>query len=70
MQNEGLTKGFIIKLFGVVLVFLGALDSMLTWRGGLAPSDFHFWLIAAGLLLYGIGAVRRGASDPRSERGE
>ena len=69
MQNEGLTKGFIIKLFGVVLVFLGALDSMLTWRGGLAPSDFHFWLIAAGLLLYGIGAVRRGINDPRPEGG-
>ena len=69
MQNEGLTKGFIIKLFGVVLVFLGALDSMLTWRGGFAPSDFHFWLIAAGLLLYGIGAVRHGFNDPRPERG-
>ena len=58
MQNEGLTKGFIIKLFGVVLIFLGAMDSMLSWRGGFAVGDFYLALIAAGVLVYGLGAIR------------
>ncbi len=50
-------KGAIIKLLGVVLVFLGAMDSMLAWRGGFAASDFYAVLILAGLALYAIGAV-------------
>jgi|ETNmetMinimDraft_16_1059900.scaffolds.fasta_scaffold580657_2 hypothetical protein len=51
-------KGAIIKLFGVVLIFLGAMDSMLSWRGGFAVGDFYLALIAAGVLVYGLGAIR------------
>lgn len=68
-EREGLNKGFIIKLFGVVLVFLGALDSMLSWRGGFAPSNFYFWLIGGGLLLYAAGAIRQGRQTQKSRRG-
>ena len=67
-ERDGLNKGFIIKLFGVVLVFLGALDSMLSWRGGFAPSNFYFWLIGGGLLLYAAGAIRRGRQIENSQR--
>ncbi len=55
------------RLFGVVLVFLGMLDSLLSWRGGMTPGVFHVLLIVAGLSLYFIGAVRRRtAIQPRN----
>lgn len=56
------------RLFGVILVFLGMLDSLLSWRGGMTPSGFHVLLVAAGLFLLFIGAVRRrNAIQPRNE---
>ena len=51
-------KGSIIKLFGVVLIFLGAMDSMLSWRGGFAVEDFYIGLLAAGVVIYALGAIR------------
>lgn len=51
-------KGVVTRLFGVVLIALGALDSMLSWRGGLVDSDFPFVLLAAGAFAYAIGAIR------------
>ena len=72
MGQDGTRKGAIVKLFGVVLIFLGVLDSMLSWRGGSSVSAFYVWLIACGLLLYAAGAIRQGARSgaPRLERGE
>jgi len=61
MKNESGNAGSITKLFGVILVFLGALDSMLAWRGGFALNAFYIALIACGIFLYAIGAVRRGS---------
>lgn len=51
-------KGVKTKLMGVVLVFLGLMDSMLSWRGGVELSDFYLLLIAAGLGLYLVGSIR------------
>ena len=65
MENDEPGKGAILKLFGVVLIFLGALDSMLSWRGGFAVSDFYVFLIASGVLLYVVGAIRRGSGNRR-----
>lgn len=65
---DGARKGFILRLFGVVLVFLGTLDAMLSWRGGFPPSTFYFWLIGAGLLLYAVGAVRRAPQPSANAR--
>jgi hypothetical protein len=67
--RDGLAKGFIIKLFGVVLIFLGTLDAMLSWRGGFQPSNFYFWLIGAGLFLYAAGAIRRGQGNAGADPG-
>ncbi len=62
MENdESKKKGVTTKLFGVILIFLGVLDSMLSWRGGFAVSDFYVLLIASGILLYIIGAIRQGS---------
>ncbi len=58
MDHGAPRKGAIIKLFGVVLIFLGAMDSMLSWRGGFAVAGFYIALIAAGFVVYALGAVR------------
>ena len=57
-DHDSPRKGSIIKLFGVVLIFLGAMDSMLSWRGGFAVAGFYIALIAAGVVVYALGAVR------------
>lgn len=56
--DEPPRKGAKTKLFGVILIFLGALDSMLSWRGGLVVNDFYLLLFATGCLLYVVGAIR------------
>ncbi len=53
-------RGAIVKLFGVVLVILGTLNTMLSWRGGLEIVPFHAMLIAGGLLLCLIGSILPG----------
>jgi hypothetical protein len=54
-------KGFIIRLCGVIFIFVGALDSMLFWKGGMVGHGFYVFLIATGLLLYAIGSIARRA---------
>ena len=56
-------KGVIMRLFGVILVFLGLLDSLLSWRGGFAVDGFYVLLIAAGISLYVMGAIKRGSKS-------
>ena len=51
-------KGVVIKLFGVVFIFLGALDSMTAWRGGFTVDTSFVVLIATGMLLFAVGAIR------------
>jgi hypothetical protein len=58
VAGEGGRKGVVLKLFGVILLALGALDSMLSWRGGLVDHDFSFILFIAGAFVYAIGAIR------------
>jgi len=52
-------RGAVFRIFGVILVILGWLDTMLLWRGGFEIIPFHAMLIVTGLLLYIIGAIRR-----------
>ena len=54
-------KGFITRLFGIIFIFVGALDSMLFWKGGMVGHGFYVFLIAAGLFLYAIGSIKRRA---------
>ena len=67
-QDETPRKGAKTRLFGVILIFLGALNSMLSWRGGLIVSDFYLLLFAAGIFLYVIGAIRAIGTQPRQHR--
>ena len=53
------SRGAIIRLFGVIFVILGTLNSMLMWRGGFAVSTPYIGMIATGLFLFVIGTIRR-----------
>ena len=59
------SRGAIIRLFGVIIVILGTLDSMLMWRGGFALSGVYVLMIATGVVLYAIGAIRGGQARKR-----
>jgi hypothetical protein len=50
-----------IKLFGVALIFLGVLDSMLSWRGGFQVDGAYALMMAFGVFLYALGAIRDGS---------
>ncbi|MBT5110766.1 MAG: hypothetical protein HOM25_18965 [Rhodospirillaceae bacterium] len=57
--SQGAGRGAVFRIFGVILVILGTLDIMLSWRGAFDVAPFHVMLIATGLLLCAIGAIRR-----------
>lgn len=61
--REHNSKGAIIKLFGVVLIILGALNTMLSWRGGFEVLSLPVFLLAAGAVLCLIGIVQRGGGN-------
>lgn len=54
-------RGVAIKLFGVALIFLGVLDSMLSWRGGFQVDGAYALMMAFGVFLYALGAIRDGS---------
>jgi len=68
MQNEIERKGAKTKLFGVGLIFLGAMDSMLFWRGGLVVNDFYLLLFVLGCAIYLIGAIRGSSAQANLKR--
>ncbi len=63
MSEVAAKKGVKTKLLGVILIILGALDSMLSWRGGFEAGDGYLVLIAAGMALFAVGAVRQGRGE-------
>ncbi len=57
------SRGAIIRLFGVILIILGTLNTMLSWRGGFPGPDLPVLVIAAGALLCLARGVRRPESS-------
>lgn len=59
MNPAHVNRGATVRLFGVLLLFLGMLDNLLAWRGGYGPGNFPAMLLAAGIFLYALGAILR-----------
>lgn len=56
--EDEVPKGTILKIFGIILIFLGTLDLMLFWRGGLPTTFFHLLLLIIGAVLFTVGFMR------------
>jgi len=56
-EETEVNKGLHFRLFGVVLIFLGALDCLLSWRGSLTVSYFYVVLLALGIFLFAVGHI-------------
>ncbi len=52
-------KGVIPRLLGVVMILLGFMNSMLSWRGGFAIDPVYIVMLVAGLMLYITGILAR-----------
>ncbi len=59
MEDAAPKKGVKTKLIGVVLIALGALNSMLVWKGGFVFSDFPWWLLVLGIGVFIVGVLRQ-----------
>ncbi|MCP5017546.1 MAG: hypothetical protein GY938_20090 [Ketobacter sp.] len=57
--GEPNTRGAVTKLFGVILIILGALNTMLSWRGGFEVLSLPVIFLAAGLALCLVGSILR-----------
>lgn len=58
-QNQINSRGAIVRLFGVVFIILGGLNTMLSWRGGVEVLSLPVYLLATGVVLIMIGAILR-----------
>ena len=58
MTDEPEKKGVGLKVFGVCLFFIGGLNTMLCWRGGMQLYAFHPTLMAIGIAFFIAGTIR------------
>ena len=59
VADESSLKGVKTRIFGVMLICIGLLDSLLSWRGAAEVGEFPLGLLAAGLFLFVVGARPR-----------
>ncbi len=57
--REPNTHGAVTRLFGVILIILGALNTMLSWRGGFELLSLPVIFLAAGSVLCLVGSILR-----------
>ena len=55
----GRRRGVMTKILGVCMLFLGFMDSLLSWRGGFEVSELYVFFIVVGLVLIAVGSVRQ-----------
>lgn len=63
-------KGVKTRLLGAGMLFVGGLNSMLAWRGGFDGGLFAAALMATGLALLFVGAVRGNRARDNQRRSE
>ncbi|MCP4698412.1 MAG: hypothetical protein GY862_16405 [Gammaproteobacteria bacterium] len=66
-ENKQSRKGVKTKIFGVILIFLGTLNMMLSWRGGFAVDNLYVFFLGGGIFLYAIGAIRQNSGKPENK---
>lgn len=57
-ENSDPPKGILLKIFGIILLFVGGLNMVLLWRAGLYIDTTFILYILAGLGIYAIGMGR------------
>lgn len=57
-------KGVIFKILGAILVFLGTLNLLLLWRGGMEVGWSFGGFFIAGIVLIFIGTIRARYGSP------
>ena len=60
MAETTTPRGVKTRLIGVVVLFAAMMDAMLHWRGGFVLGLSTMLLLAAGVTLFAIGALRGG----------
>ena len=60
MAETNIPRGVKTRLIGVVVLFAAMMDAMLHWRGGFVLGPSTMLLLAAGVTLFAIGALRGG----------
>ncbi len=48
-------RGVKKQFFGVVLISLGLLNTMLSMKAGIAPDNFNYFLVLAGAVFLSVG---------------
>lgn len=60
MRENTTPRGVKTRLIGIVVLFAAMMDAMLHWRGGFVLGPSTMLLLAAGIALFTIGALRGG----------
>lgn len=63
-------RGVKTRLIGVVLLFAGMMDAMLSWRGGFVLGASTIVICAAGAALYAVGSIRAGRGKQLRENNQ
>lgn len=51
-------KGVVKQLSGCVMLFLGGLNLMLSFKSGMKPDPFNYILLFSGALVLGLGVYQ------------
>lgn len=55
-----------VRLIAVVLILVGALNMMLSWRGSLDFGSFPVVIFASGIVLYAVGSIMRHRAEAQA----
>ncbi|MDH3973676.1 MAG: hypothetical protein OEV42_05300 [Deltaproteobacteria bacterium] len=58
MEDVELKKGVKTRILGAVLTFLGSLNLLLSWRGGLHLIETSTLFLFSGIILFIVGSIR------------
>lgn len=58
MADADPPKGVVLKIFGIVLMFLGAINLMLLWRASMLADSLFVGFFLVGIVFYTVGAGR------------